>query len=559
MIEAPELESAERNIDHIAYDMLFKSMRKNDFLCFCKYYLPHLFTSPFAEGVHALWAADIERARTEPITAGENAPRGLAKTTFFAIAAPIFWLAHDRDEKVLITQQTSKSEDCIRAVMWELDNNEKLIADFGTFKPKDSRLKWSFNEGGIVDGAKDKKNLSISACGVRGSSIGSRTTKIIIDDIHDPDNVASEYQRDKTIQWVMGALMPTRVKTGSAFFINSSYHEDDLLNRYKKKRITFSYTSKTGEVIVVDFRIRTWDWIIKDKDGNDTDQTIWPDRYDINGLRRLQAEIDNDVIFNMQYRNIVQDEKSASFKMADLEAMRDYTLSYYPCPDYSLLTGNQLPVTYNIDRNQYKIIIQSWDLACVDDAKRATENDTDYYVCHTVGINHDNRRVLLHTYRKRGIPAPEVLKTVEAHYVLFQPDIVIIESNQFQNWLADYSLRFMNMPIVKNVTVGRDKAGLKMKSSVLHVAISKKQWVFPFMSADDQRTTETTFRELFYFGKERHDDLVMAMYFIERHLGLVSRDAAERIQTQQENQVESVHIDDLPDGVDLGQDEIMDL
>jgi phage terminase large subunit-like protein len=529
---------------------LFKSVRKNDFLCFCKYYLPHLFPMPFSDIVHPAWASDIEAARFESMTRGENAPREMAKTTFYAIAAPIFWIAHDRNEKIKLTQATGKVEDCVRQIMWEFETNERLIADFGAFKPKDNRLKWSFAEGGVVEGAQDKKNMTVSACGVRGASIGSRTTKLIVDDIHDPDNVASEYQRDRTIQWVMGGLMPTVVSEGSTFFINSSYHEDDLLNRYKKKKITFSYTDKDGNTITKDFRIRTWDWILKDKDGNDTTQTIWPARHDYNSLMRRKEEISNDVIFNMQYRNIVQSEETASFKMADLELMRDYTLSYYPCADYA--DGAQHVAPFNIDRNAFKFIIQSWDLAVVDDARKASEADSDFYVCHTVGVRHDNRRQLLQTYRKRGIPAPEVLRMVEGQYNAFLPDLIIIESNQFQNWLADYSMRFMGLPIVKNVTVHKDKSGLTLKSSVLHVAISSKWWVFPYATPQDQMITERTFRELFYFGKERHDDLVMSMYFIEKHIGNVSRVVAEGMQ--QRTETHSVDISEITDGVDVGQD-----
>jgi phage terminase large subunit-like protein len=533
---------------------LFKSVRKNDFLCFCKYYLPHLFPLPFAESVHPLWAKDIEAARFESMTRGENAPRELAKTTFYAIAAPIYWLAHNRNEKIKITQATGKAEECVRQIMWEFETNERLIADFGRFKPADNRLKWSFSEGGIVAGAIDKKNMSVSACGVRGASIGSRTTKLIVDDIHDPDNVASEYQRDKTIQWVMGGLMPTVVSDGSTFFINSSYHEDDLLNRYKKKKITFSYTDKDGNTINKDFKIRTWDWIVKDKDGNDTMQTVWPERHDYNSLMRRKEEISNDVIFNMQYRNIVQSEDTASFKMTDLELMRDYALSYYPCRDYSDGKPASAVMPFNIDRAAFKFIIQSWDLAVVDDARRAMESDSDYYVCHTVGVRHDNRRQLLQTYRKRGIPAPEVLLMVEGQYNAFLPDLIIIESNQFQNWLADYSMRFMGLPIVKNVTVAKDKGALGLKSSALHVAISSKWWIFPYMSQEDQIITERIFRELFYFGKERHDDLVMAMYFIEKHIGNVSRVIAEAIEKNGNEQTYNTHVADIPDGVDIGQD-----
>jgi hypothetical protein len=143
---------------------------------------------------------------------------------------------------------------------------------------------------------------------------------------------------------------------------------------------------------------------------------------------------------------------------------------------------------------------------------------------------------------------------VEGQYNAFLPDLIIIESNQFQNWLADYSMRFMGLPIVKNVTVSKDRGALGLKSSALHVAISSKWWIFPYATQEDQQITERTFRELFYFGKERHDDRVMAMYFIEKHIGNVSRVIAETIEKNGQEQTYSQNVADIPDGVDIGQD-----
>lgn len=230
---------AENTNEHFQYDMLFKAFRKNNLLAFAKYYFPHLFPLPFSkEGIHDDFADAIERARFESVFEGFLAPRDTAKTTFFSIVAPVYWIAHDRNEKIHIVQKTGDVASVIRQVMFELETNERLIADFGSFKPKNKNIKWSYDEGGIVEGADDKKNLTISGCGVRGANIGKRTTKIIIDDPHDLENVYTLLQRDKTIAWIVEAILPTLSPRGSFFAINSSYHADDFLNRYKKKQIT---------------------------------------------------------------------------------------------------------------------------------------------------------------------------------------------------------------------------------------------------------------------------------------------------------------------------------
>jgi phage terminase large subunit-like protein len=201
--------------------------------------------------------------------------------------------------------------------------------------------------------------------------------------------------------------------------------------------------------------------------------------------------------------------------MGALEAMKNTKLSY---------AGVSLA-----NREPYSCIIQSWDLAVTDNAEQAETNDTDYYVCTTVGILADRRRRVLDLERFRGLEAPQVLEKVDELYRRFRPDMVIVESNQFQRWFADYLLRFKHMPIYKNVTVGSDKSALKLKSSVLHVAIYAHLWEFPYATEDDQLVTELMWHELFYFGKERHDDIVMSMYFVEKTLGDVQQIIAENM------------------------------
>ena len=512
------------------FDIAFKIFRKNNFLAFCKYYLPQMFPLEFCE-IHKNWAALIERARFEAITKGEKAPRGLAKTTFFCQAAPIYWIAHDRQTKWQVVQQTGDSSACVRAVMLELESNEKLINDFGKFRPSNPRMKWSYEEGGVVESAVDKKNLTVAGSGVRGAKIGSRTTKLSIDDIHDLENVASEYQRDKTIEWIFSAVVPTMTPKASAFFTNSSYHEDDLLNRYEKKKIKFSYKDKNGNIIYRDFKIDSYDWIKKDENGNDLKETIWPERYSYDELMAQKAFIANDSWFNIQYRNQIQSEETAAFKMKHLEDLKNYEISYQP---------------FFKNKEGLSVIIQVWDLAATTDRARAAEKDSDFYVCKTFGLRPNGKRVLLNLWEDRGLDAPKVIDKVMELYFAFRPDVVVVESNQFQNWFADYLLKFKNLPIDKSVTVHTDKAGLKLKTSVLHMAVENKLWELPYKTDEDRAITDRIIRQFYYFGKVKHDDIVMAGYIFEKFLGNAQQIAAAMLKEK-----ENTHFQDVPQTVDL--------
>ena len=262
----------------------------------------------------------------------------------------------------------------------------------------------------------------------------------------------------------------------------------------------------------LEFKVRRWDSIVDEKNH----VTIWPEKNSWERLMYVKAQV-GPVIFDQQYRNITMSEATAPFKMATLEDMKNVNISYVDHID-------------NIE--PYTAVVQMWDLANCDNAQQAEENDTDYYTCLTVGITEDRHRRILHLEQFRGLEAPQVLDQIDMQYRTYRPDMVIVESNAFQRWMADYMLRFKNMPVHKSVTITTDRQALKLKSSVLHVAIYNKLWEFPYRNETDEAVTEKIWHQLFYFGKEKHDDIVMTMYFLEKTLGDVQQIIMEQLQEQ---------------------------
>jgi len=536
IIEQPDLPQTQvgKTID-MSVDFI-SIYKKNNFKCFCKYYLHHKFPLSFAKGIHDDFSEVIEKARYNSLYEGFLAPRDTAKSTFLCEAAPIYWICHNRQEKIFITQKTSDVKHVIQSVMFELENNKELIQDFGIFKPKNRNLQWSYAEGGTVEGAIDKKNPTITGAGVETGSIGYRLTKAIIDDIWDPTNVNTLAQRDKVIKWVMTAIIPALTQDGSAFFTNSTYHEDDMLNRFLAMKIKeLSWIDDKGHMRTMSFRIRRYDSIISEE----KQEVIWPEKNTYGRLMFTKSLI-GPVIFDQQYRNITMSEETAPFSNTLLRSMRNEDISYL----------NAIK-----NREDYLSIIQSWDLAVEDDMRKAKEKDSDYYVCTTLGITQDKKRRVLNLARFRGLRPDEVILKIEELYLAFKPDLVIMESNQAQRWIASYVMRLKNIPIYKNFTVGKDRAGLKMKSSVLHIALYAKYWEFPFKDEDDQRITEEIWHELFYFGKERHDDIVMSMYFTEKVMGDIQQILVDAQQMQGEihsvDILEEEVLNDEDDGVQL--------
>ena len=72
--------------------------------------------------------------------------------------------------------------------------------------------------------------------------------------------------------------------------------------------------------------------------------------------------------------------KISAAKYLILKQMRNYDLSYSDV---------------TTDKQQYAVVLQTWDLAIESDAQRAQEKDTDYYICFKSFIFYSSSNVVM--------------------------------------------------------------------------------------------------------------------------------------------------------------------
>lgn len=136
-------------------------------------------------------------------------PRGFSKTTLAGIAVPLFELLYKEVPfTVYISESGRHAEMQLDNVKRELSDNSMIRAIFGDLRPKlkdDQRWAHDFFE--------TKHGIAMAARG-RGSQIrgmnhrGQRPVKIIVDDVEDKEAVSTQAQRQKTIEWAYGDMMP---------------------------------------------------------------------------------------------------------------------------------------------------------------------------------------------------------------------------------------------------------------------------------------------------------------------------------------------------------------
>lgn len=103
--------------------------------------------------------------------------------------------------------------------------NVKLDPDKGT-----AEAEWFVKRENVAD-----KDPTLQCCGMFGSILGATVEEVIFDDIADPENMATAYQREKVMEWIMAVPMSRLVPGVSrAVMICTRWHDDDPASHFEK-------------------------------------------------------------------------------------------------------------------------------------------------------------------------------------------------------------------------------------------------------------------------------------------------------------------------------------
>ena len=117
------------------------------------------------------------------------------------------------------------AEDNLSNITIELEENELILEDFGDVKGDTWQTKKIVLSNGVCLMA---KGAGGSMRGVRHRE--NRPDMVICDDILKDDAAESPTQRDKIYRWVKRVVIPLGKKI-FLIFVNTIFHEDDLINR----------------------------------------------------------------------------------------------------------------------------------------------------------------------------------------------------------------------------------------------------------------------------------------------------------------------------------------
>jgi len=447
---------------------------KSDCIFFGERYFPHLITQRSAPFHHRL--VDIaEDADTDRVSI--LAPRGHAKSTWLSIIYPIWKIVNDRTIKIIIVSDTGdQAEMFLRAIKDELEANERLLYDFGAFytKPKSgSPNVWKAGDITVIRPSRSKEPTIVCA-GTGKRIVGRRADLILVDDPLNDENTENERQRRKTLRWFRKTLTPIlNPEGGRIIVIGTRKHPDDLhaeLGRNPRYR-QFIFRALEG------------------------DKPLWPERWPRKRLMAVKEEV-GSLVFAQEYQNDPVSEETSFFRREWIE--RCWSHGERMLESY----GGGLPV------------FTGWDLALVTDRARAAERDSDYTVGITVALGDDGTRHVIDIFRERGLTPGQVLEAIRARAARFNPVLVTIENNLFQQLYEERLIAETGLPVAGHTT-GREKMDVFRGVPSLSVLFENGKYRLPRGDERSARLTDVLTDELVGLGIEAHDDTVMALWICE--------------------------------------------
>ncbi|MBR4880199.1 MAG: phage terminase large subunit [Clostridia bacterium] len=313
-----------------------KEQCTSDVRLFGSHYLSHYFTlrsPPFHRELGKLWLKYIQKSTNfdKSLTSKGSrlaiaAPRGHAKSTVMSLQNVLHAALYGYKKYILLISDTESQAvsflDCIKC---ELEDNEKIIEDFGNQKGK----VWKSSSITLVNGCK------IEALGsgqkIRGRRNGERRPDLIIlDDIENDEDVRSPEQRRKLESWFFSAVSKAGDYYTDILVIGTVLHKDSLLSRLLKNPV---YTSRLYRAVIefsMSDKWKTWENILCNLSDDNRlkkaqryfslnrddmllgTKVLWKDKLPYDELMMIKLS-DGDASFNTEMQNSPIDRTTALF------------------------------------------------------------------------------------------------------------------------------------------------------------------------------------------------------------------------------------------------------
>jgi predicted phage terminase large subunit-like protein len=261
-------------IAETAQPQTLRPINIDPFALFTATYLPHILKVDCCP-MHLEFyktGADVKKRRV-----ARAAPRYHAKSVTFSFCFPLWRIFDSKDSRgIIISETTPFAQQWLRDIKTEIETNQLLYADY-RIKPG---KKWE--ERHIICERPDGSTFELMAKGKGTQVRGFHPDWVICDDLENDEEVRSDDQRAKNLDWFNKALINTLdEEEARLIYIGTILHPLSLLSDVMGRE---AWDCKTYKAI--------------QPDGS----ALWPEKWPLDKLEARRKEI-GDLAFSSEFMN----------------------------------------------------------------------------------------------------------------------------------------------------------------------------------------------------------------------------------------------------------------
>ncbi len=323
-----------------------------------------------------------------------------------------------------------------------------------------------------------KNGARITTKGFGSSVRGAHPGYIVVDDGLKDNVIYSSVQRKKSIDYFHAVIMNMIVPKGQVIVVGTPFHSNDLYGDLKSKK---------------GWHVREYPAIFPDG------KILWRERWNFQDLLD-KRETQGNLIFSRE--NLVKPVTNESTIFPD-EVIRR---AYVGMDSYKFVNSRD---AFN---RKFDRVVTSVDFSI------SSSVGADYTVMITSGVDEDDNIWLMNLTRFKGKKFAEQLGMMKQINQAFQPDIMLLENNVFQQIFVQEGERY-GLP-VQGHTTGTNKYDLKAGLPGLAILFERGKIKIPrgdqkSIDISDSLASElssVTWTEKGLEGVGEHDDQAMSLW-----------------------------------------------
>ncbi len=338
----------------------------------------------------------------------------------------------------------------------------------------------------------------------RGSPIlGSRLDGVIIDDILNLENTATDEQIEKTIAWLESTVL-TRLTDGAfCWFIGTPWHVVDALHEFAKRP---GFASRRYSAVLNPDAPQS-EWI-----------PLWPEQFSRARLIAIAA-ITLAINFARAYLCLVRSDAESRFKAEWIERAKQLGRGRTVIDRAPIgVAGARLPCLTGVD------------LGVTTKAK--AKKNSGLTVLFTIALDERQRRLLCKIEAGRWT-SPEILSRLSRAQQAYN-SIVMVEDNGAQMFIVQWA-QAAGVPVT-SMTTGANKVDEAFGVESLAVEFRSGLWIIPSGAEGSQLDPEIEawIREMLFYRPEAHTgDRLMASWFATSAARALGRGRTGQAATQE--------------------------